>query len=156
MARADVFELENSGYNAFLFADVGDDLNGSPVTLLSALARLDRDPWVQAAKWAKLSQAEAVDDLVACIRAMQLTPHALAAAGVTARRLIKLLPMPGSVARAPRARVRLGPLPKWLPAGFVWGVLVLGLLAGAVLVMRPAPAGIAPEGTHITQDTLSH
>ena len=45
MAAADVFVFKNSGLNAFLFAEVGTELNGSPLTILSVLARLGQDPW---------------------------------------------------------------------------------------------------------------
>ena len=34
MAAADVFVFKNSGLNAFLFAEVGTELNGSPLTIL--------------------------------------------------------------------------------------------------------------------------
>ena len=38
MTTSDAFALKNSGLNAFLFAEVGTELNGSPLTILSVLA----------------------------------------------------------------------------------------------------------------------
>ena len=52
MANSDVFALESSNLNAFLFAEIGGELNGSTLTVLSALARLDGDPWAEATHWA--------------------------------------------------------------------------------------------------------
>jgi hypothetical protein len=66
MASADVFALENSGLNAFLFAEVGVELNGSALTILSALARLGEDPWAEAARWAKGPRLTAID-MLSCI-----------------------------------------------------------------------------------------
>ncbi len=42
MSHPDTFALKNSGLNEFLFAEIGTELNGSPLTILSVLARLDR------------------------------------------------------------------------------------------------------------------
>ena len=44
MAQSDVFALNNSGLEPFLFAEVGDELNGLGLTVLSVLARLGHDP----------------------------------------------------------------------------------------------------------------
>jgi hypothetical protein len=49
MSRPDVFALQNSSLNSFVFADIGTELNGSNLTILSALSRLGKDPWVEAA-----------------------------------------------------------------------------------------------------------
>ena len=57
MSTSDVFALEKSGLNTFLFAEVGTETNGSVLTVLSVLARLGRDPWEQAARWASLPKA---------------------------------------------------------------------------------------------------
>jgi hypothetical protein len=37
-----------SEYDDFLFASMGEDRNGLPLSVLSALARLDVDPWEEA------------------------------------------------------------------------------------------------------------
>lgn len=100
MAKTDVFVLRDSGLEAFLFAEIGTELNGSTLTILSALARLGEDPWAQAARWAKGSRAAAIDLLAADIGRMPLPPHALAEARGTAARLLQLLPSPGA-AQAP-------------------------------------------------------
>jgi len=88
----DAFALKNSNLNAFLFADVGTELNGSTLTILSVLARLGLDPWAEAARWAKMPSAAAIDCLAQGIGKMPLSPQALAETFATASSLVKLLP----------------------------------------------------------------
>jgi hypothetical protein len=49
MPQSDAFALENSGPNQFLFAQVGKEVNGSPLIILSVMARLGQAPWIEAA-----------------------------------------------------------------------------------------------------------
>jgi hypothetical protein len=92
MSHPDAFALKNAGLNEFLFAEVGTELNGSPLTILSILARLGQDPWAEAARLAKLPQAAMIDCLAQSIAKMPLGPRALIDARVTAARLVLLLP----------------------------------------------------------------
>jgi hypothetical protein len=94
MATSDAFALQRSGLNPFLFAEVGTELNGSPLTILSVLARLGQDPWAEAAKWTKLPKATIVDRLAQSIAQMPLSSQAINEARSTAARLILLLPSP--------------------------------------------------------------
>jgi hypothetical protein len=92
VTSTDAFALKNSNLNAFLFADVGTELNGSTLTILSVLARLGLDPWTEAARWAKMPRAAAIDCLAQGIGKMPLSPPALAEKFATASSLVKLLP----------------------------------------------------------------
>jgi len=83
--------LKNSDLNAFLFADVGTELNGSALTILTVLARLGSDPWSEAARWAKMPKAAAIDCLAQGIGKMPLSSQALAETFATASSLVKLL-----------------------------------------------------------------
>jgi len=77
--------------NEFLFAPVGEDAAGNPLTLLTVLARLDIDPWDEAADLARLSRESAVKKLVVRLEAL---PNALlppADNTALATRLIALL-----------------------------------------------------------------
>ena len=49
MTLAARFSLLHSDLNDFLFASVGDEQNGMPLSVLSALTRLGVDPWEEAA-----------------------------------------------------------------------------------------------------------
>ena len=90
--HTNVLALKNSGLGTFLYADVGTELNGSALTILSMIARLGGDPWEQAARWAKLPKAAVIDGLAQGIAQMPLAPSALAETHATAARLVLLLP----------------------------------------------------------------
>ena len=96
MTKPDVFALKNSPLDSFLFAEIGVELNGSVLTMLSLLARLGVDPWATAAEWADAPRAKVVDLLAADIARMPLAPEAIAAAPATASRLACLLPLHSS------------------------------------------------------------
>ena len=53
------YSLGNSTYNAFLFAAVGEEKVGLPLTVLTALTRLGFDPWREAARLSDLPRETA-------------------------------------------------------------------------------------------------
>jgi hypothetical protein len=61
------FTLAHSEFNAFLFAPVGVDKAGLPLTVLSALTRLGFDPWGEAARLSTLPVDAATDALAKAI-----------------------------------------------------------------------------------------
>jgi hypothetical protein len=138
MPTSDAFALKNSGLGEFLFAEVGIEVNGSPLTILSVLARLGQDPWAEAARWTKLPKASIIDALANCISQMPLRPQALVEARTTAARLILLLPQraqpfqqPGSVTDS---RIFFA---KWWPVAAI--LAVLALCIGFQLAPSAAP-----------------
>jgi hypothetical protein len=52
-----------SEFNDFLFAPIGEQENETPLSVLSALARLDVDPWQEASRLAQLPKYQAIQDL---------------------------------------------------------------------------------------------
>ena len=77
-------------FSEFLYATVGADSSGNPVTLLSALARLDVDPWEEAANLARLSIESATHRLAALLEALPNGPASDEAVTI-ATRLVELL-----------------------------------------------------------------
>ncbi len=63
-------------FNEFLFAPIGADRNGAYLSVVSALARLDLDPWAEAAKLAKLPIEIATQKLSSLIAALPDIPAA--------------------------------------------------------------------------------
>jgi len=81
-----------SEFDAFLFAPVGDDRNGMPLTVLSALARQDVDPWQEAANLARSPKNLAIEQLTSFVAALPGRSAAQPDPGTIAARLIALLP----------------------------------------------------------------
>jgi hypothetical protein len=95
-------------FDAFLFAPIGEDTNGMPLTLLSVLARLGIDPWEEAADLAHLPLEPALQRLTSRLEAAPISRPASAADTVNiATRLIALLH---------RAPARKAAAPEPLPA----------------------------------------
>jgi hypothetical protein len=140
-----VFALKNSGFNAFLYADVGAELNGSALTILSMIARLDQDPWAEAARWATLPRAGAIESLAQSIAQMPLVPSALAETRVTAARLVKLLPAATKGAwQGVAAKAEATSVPGWLPVTILYFVIAFGMAMSALVMPKPPQAVPTP------------
>jgi hypothetical protein len=103
-------------FQPFLYAQIGDDANGVPLSVISALARRNIDPWEQAARWSRVTPRSAIKELAELIAALPLAPeplqngHAAPAAvpDEIATRLVALLPnQRNSPAGAPAAAATL-------------------------------------------------
>ena len=55
--------LQHSDLQEFLFAPIWNEKNGTPLSILSALARLGMDPWGEAARLADMPRAAAASAL---------------------------------------------------------------------------------------------
>ena len=89
-------------FNAFLYAPVGAEENKMPLSVLSALSRLNVDPWVEAAELSELPKDTAALRLTSLIARLP-GGWAQADCEAIANRLIKLLPHGSRSALAPRA-----------------------------------------------------
>jgi hypothetical protein len=123
---SDAQALPNSELNGFLFAQVGEEPGGLPLSVLSVLARLELDPWQEARRLANLPARAAVEALAQAIAAMPAGLWPLPAATAIAERLVGLLPSRGSAAPPAAARA----LPMRLPSRQLATLL---LVAAAVL-----------------------
>jgi len=83
-------------FDDFLFAPIGEDRNGMPLSVVSALARLDVDPWQEAAELAKLPGGTATQRLASMISRLPNGSSAYPDSATIAARLIALLPRPAS------------------------------------------------------------
>ena len=81
----------NSEFDSFLFAAVGDEQNGMALSVLSALARLDMDPWLEAASLRRLPTSAAASRLT---RLLSMLPNRqpIPPGSATIEHLIGLLP----------------------------------------------------------------
>jgi len=104
MALSARFSLLHSDLNDFLFAPVGDEQNGMPLSVISALTRLGLEPWEEAARLAALPKALAAEALAPMIARLSLALQQRSDNLAIAQRLVGLLPMRGHVAEPGRER----------------------------------------------------
>ena len=91
----------------FLFAAVGDEIDGIPLSMISALTRLGLDPWQEAGRLSSLSSREAVEQLARLIAEIPGIFRPLGEAREIADRLVALLPKhDDSRAATPQVQIR--------------------------------------------------
>ena len=105
MALSARFSLLHSDPNDFLFASVGDEQNGMPLSVISALTRLDVDPWEEAARLAALPKAVAAEALAPMIARLPIGRLQPSDNLAITQRLVELLPASGQSALSGRKRV---------------------------------------------------
>jgi hypothetical protein len=135
------FTLGHSPYNAFLFAEVGKEQAGQPLTVLSALTRLGFDPWQEAARLSDLPRDTAARAFAVTIAMLPEGDWKAEDAEAIAARLVSVLPEhrakvvpPVKGGRSAKLIVRLGDRKTrtQLVRALTWGVLVAALLYFAV------------------------
>ena len=92
--------ISSSRYNDFLFAPICEDAEGMRLSVLSALARMDVDPWEEATKLAVMPRAIAQSTLISTLDQLSGRSWKPAEAEVVAARLIRLLPKGAEVPKA--------------------------------------------------------
>jgi hypothetical protein len=90
-----------SAFGDFLYATIGDDSNGMALTVLSALARQDVDPWQEAADLSRLPRGSAIQRITS---RLETIPGAASLEERTAiaERLLSLLPAARPLPAPPR------------------------------------------------------
>jgi hypothetical protein len=139
-----------SEFDDFLFALVGEDGNGMPLSVVSVLARMDLDPWVTAASLADLPVETAAQKLAVWLDALSDPALKPASPNTRAVRLIALLPRRATLNSPPPvtetgavAAVRSRALIKAIPF-VIYVILSLGIQF--VIARREPP--VCPELMH--------
>lgn len=134
MSAAGIFAPHEPELERFLYASVGEDRKGMMVSVLSAFARLNLDPWKEAADLAALDQEAARSRLGALLSRFWDVPALGKDHGSVARDLTRLLPQ-GSA----RAATLAGPATKraGMPPGMAWAILAVLFLLMQVFVSSP-------------------
>jgi len=152
MALRPRFSLIHSEFNEFLFAPVGEEGNGAVLTVLSALTRLDMDPWGEAARLSELPKEAAAGVLAAAIAKLPEGDWKVSDTVAIAARLVDRLPNRGVSAVPPplhasgaNEKTRLGSA-KWL----LWIALAAALLFSLSHLYdhhasEPAPSAVSSE-----------
>jgi len=144
MSQSASISVVGSEFDDFLFSRIGRDRNDTPLSVLSALARLGIDPWQEAAELARLPRETAIERLAFSIAALPDRASAHPEQGTIAARLIALLPHQAS-SEAPTGGTlaKEGDVNKFR-AGIYMSVVLIAftLVAQWVVVSRqPAPVG---------------
>lgn len=92
MAGSPVLNPHPPEFERFLYASVGEDARGSPVTVLSALARLNLDPWAEAADLAALGREGAATRFAKLLSRVRDVPALGQSQEPVGRELLQLLP----------------------------------------------------------------
>lgn len=92
MPAAGILHPHDPEFDRFLQAFVGEDRNGNAVTVLSALARLELEPWEEAAALAALEKEAAGSRLEMLLSQFRDVPALKQDYGSVARKLTRLLP----------------------------------------------------------------
>jgi hypothetical protein len=142
-----------SEFNDFLYASIGADRNDMPLSVLSALSRLNLDPWQEAAELRDLPKDTATKRLAGLIAQL---PRGPAKEDLTAisDRLIELLPH-GTIPNAPFENASSLRGMSGIPVAKVLVCAVLGIAALLIIAMsrEQSPSGIHNNAP--AQDTRS-
>jgi hypothetical protein len=135
-------------FDDFLFAQIGEDGNGMLLSVISALARLDLDPWQEAANLAQLPRATAARRLASLIAKLPGLPLAQRDIAAAAARLITRLPrLAGSPVAAtktllgPDVSARARAALSAYPFRYVWLILAVFMLGGLSIAVSQLTAG---------------
>jgi hypothetical protein len=102
-----------SRYEDFLLAPICDEPGGMRLSVLSALARLNVDPWEEAARLAALATADAQKTLVSILDRFPGKRQRSTETEALAARLIALLPRTGETAIAKKATIADGRIKRY-------------------------------------------
>jgi len=137
MSKMDYLQQGGTPFDGFLYATLGEDSRGYSVSVLSALARLQLDPWDEAADLADLSRPGAQTRLEGLLARVVDVPAL--ARDSAARRLVALLPQSSGRAGVPVAdRLPLGILPVLGP---LIALLVIAWMLALVFLQGGPGAG---------------
>jgi hypothetical protein len=135
--------IERSQFDNFLFAPIGQEQNGMVLSVLSALARLDVDPWGEAASLARMSRDAATERMGLLIAALPAEASHRVDPEAVATRLVALLPRhqiskSTSIKNAPGATVVT--IDRRVLVFFILLGFMLGMQLLARSVQPPVPA----------------
>src|SRR5579863_8872537 len=90
-------------FDAFLFASVGEEVDGVPLSVLSVLSRLDLDPRAEAVRLAHLTKEAAADQLARMIARLYDRRWSVSEVRRIAGGLVERLPVASTAAKPERA-----------------------------------------------------
>ena len=156
MTHSALTPLLGREFDNFLFASIADDQNGPLLSVVSAFARLDVDPWKEAVSLAGMPRLEAIERLSSLIVASLPKGSTAQPPKAIAARLIALLP-PAAGFNAPvqSALRQVAPIPR-APLFIGLGLLVVLLIGYVIFTERTSNvSGGIPDTPAAASDTAS-
>jgi hypothetical protein len=139
-----------SRYNDFLFAPICDEPGGTRLSVLSALARMNVDPWEEAARLATLSTPDAQKTLVSTLNLFPDKRQMPAETEILAARLVALLPKTDEATAAKAAKIVEDHAQRTI-YWFVW--LCFAIAMSFLSPHQPAPTTSAGDSASTSNDT---
>jgi hypothetical protein len=129
-----------SEFDDFLFAPIGEESNGMMLSVISALARLDLDPWHEAVTLAELPGQIATARLASLIAALPVAPSAHQNPEAIAAQLVALLPR-GQSSSVESRKIPMGPdaVMKLRLRIFMYALFILIVLSAQGIVASRLP-----------------
>jgi hypothetical protein len=147
-SRSSVWGLTTQ-FDGFLFAPVCEDSNGLQLSVLTTLARINRDPWKEAARLAAMPRANAEMSLVTSLQLAAANGWDPSQANRISARLVALLPRADETATvAPEIR-------KAHARRSAYWLLWLGLMMMMSLLSAHNPATTNDTNVSTTNSTAS-
>jgi hypothetical protein len=122
-------------FDDFLFARIGEEKNGMMLSVLSALARLDVDPWQEADELAQMPGEAATKRLALLIASLPDRPSAHPDPRTVADRLVALLPRHLSSNVPSSATIGVGEKENSRAKSMVFFMLIMALATCAQIFM---------------------
>ena len=122
----------DSQFDAFLYAPIFESSSEMPVSVLSALARQNVDPWMEAAELARLPKMTAVAKLAALVASISPGDSGRRDPADNAARLVALLPR-STPPNIPHFGVAANGAPRSIPPLLIY--LIVGAVIAAALLL---------------------
>lgn len=130
----------------FLFAAVGTERDGVPLSTVSALTRLGLDPWEEAGRLSSLGKREAIEQLARLIAELPDGHRPLAEAREIACGLVEQLPTHDSEASPTTTQPQLVRRPHWVDRPKSRHFLMFCAVAAAAALVSAILHGGLPFG----------
>jgi len=126
-------------FDPFLFAPLGEEVDGIPLSVLSALSRLNLDPRDEAARLSQLTKEIAADQLASMIARLSDRRWGLSEARRIAGRLVERLPTAIAASKRERFETSVAPTPDSGASPFsvyvaLLEAVIVGVLASGLLL----------------------
>jgi hypothetical protein len=150
------YSLINSEFNDFLFAPIGDEANGMTLSVISAFARLDIDPWGEAARLSDLSKEKAAQALAPIIARLPGGRWAPADIRDIATRLVAFLPRRDRIAPSTASAPGAGAKPRARDILLVVALVFSAVFWFAMAMHHQSPSSRDNAPTENSETDLQH